>query len=425
LAPKAEISVTVGDATCTVSDQDCMNRRCENEPVGLSRLVDTVFVTKASPDDDALTIKRKPAHTRWDGKVSDWGFRSGDPDGPQGGNWKYGYEWWDNVCQERFDKLWAKEGDEVADDLADRYWFYWPWLIGSALATAAPTQAARVMEFAKDPTRPGPEYAPFNPTGVYDHIVTWGSFQVVRKRRNWREPSYVICPVCRAEFWNGDPRIWMIKRFGPARYCQDCCWLANHYLPSESRWSATQVKSRLRQLAEAIEAVPVQSFITQPFPMDLPDETRDRWMRALVGVPDVSTIKRVLGVSDWLGVLQATGIVGDDWRLSRGTWCRANDGHKCRSLLEKSIDDWLTSHDVAHECEPYWPAHPVLNPSGRKRADWLLADGTYVECAGMLDQPDYAAKIAIKRDLASEFGIRLVVVGPTDLHRLSAMLTCS
>ena len=216
----------------------------------------------------------------------------------------------------------------------------------------------------------------------------------------------------------------MIKRFGPARYCEDCCWLANHYVRSDSQWSAAQVKSRLRQLAEAIEAVPVQAFITQPFPVDLPSETRDRWMRALVGIPDVATIKQVLGVSDWLGALKAAEIVGDEWRPSRGTWCRANDGHRCRSLLEKSIDDWFTSHGIAHECEPHWPAHPVLNPSGRKRADWILTDGTYVECAGMLDQPDYAAKIATKRELASQFDIRLVVIGPTDLYRLDTILTC-
>ena len=112
----------------------------------------------------------------------------------------------------------------------------------------------------------------------------------------------------------------------------------------------------------------------------------------------------------------AAEIVGDTWRPAWGTWCRARDGHRCRSPLEKSIDDWFASRDVAHECEPYWSAHPALNPSGRKRADWLLADGTYVECAGMIDQPDYAAKITLKRELADELGIPLIVVGPTDLH---------
>jgi len=39
----------------------------------------------------------------------------------------------------------------------------------------------------------------------------------------------------------------------------------------------------------------------------------------------------------------------------------------------------------------------------------------------MIDQPDSAAKITSKRELAAELGFRLIVVGPTDLHRLEAI----
>ena len=186
----------------------------QKEPVTPPFWLDTTFVAESNPD-DAPIIRRKPAYTRWDGKIVDWGFRSGDlGGGAQGGDISHWWYWWDNTCQERFDELWSKEGDDVADDLADRYWFSWPWLIGPVLATTAPTVAARVMQFAKDPSRPGPEHAPLNPSAVYDQIATWGSFQVVRRRRNWQEPSYVICPVCGVEFWNGSPAIWMIRRFG-------------------------------------------------------------------------------------------------------------------------------------------------------------------------------------------------------------------
>jgi hypothetical protein len=48
----------------------------------------------------------------------------------------------------------------------------------------------------------------------------------------------------------------------------------------------------------------------------------------------------------------------------------------------------------------------------------LLPDGTYVECAGMLERKDYAEKIAVKQQLARALGILLIVVGPTDMHRL-------
>lgn len=124
------------------------------------------------------------------------------------------------------------------------------------------------------------------------------------------------------------------------------------------------------------------------------------------------------GARDWLGVLQAVGIVGSAWRPSKGTWCRAEDGHRCRSLLEKSIDDWFHRHGVVHEPEPLWPRHETLNPSGRKRADWRLVDGTFVGCAGLLTDRDYARKIEAKRLLAECHGIPLIVVGSSDVTRL-------
>lgn len=48
----------------------------------------------------------------------------------------------------------------------------------------------------------------------------------------------------------------------------------------------------------------------------------------------------------------------------------------------------------------------------------MLPDGTYVECAGMLESKDYADKIALKRKLAKALGLALVVAGPTEMQRL-------
>lgn len=87
---------------------------------------------------------------RRDGRISDWGFRPGVPDGPFGGQWSY---WWDDWCQNRFDKLWTNEADLVADDLADKYWFFWPWLIGKALITRAPATYERILTLPR--TRSG------------------------------------------------------------------------------------------------------------------------------------------------------------------------------------------------------------------------------------------------------------------------------
>ena len=376
------------------------------------------------PSVSSLDASGQPSLWTW--SKPDWGFYSDQPNGPD--IFRSYENWWDAQYQDRFDRLWSTEADAVADDLADRYWFAWPWLVGRALATSAPQTAEQIKAFAADPDRRGPHS--YGPEAMADSIATWGSFHVVRRRRTWLEPSTGVCPLCNTEFWTGHLSTWTFRQFGPARYCEYCCKQARGYpahwrRPSADRyghpipsWSRPDVTKALRELSAAFEAVPSQAFALQALPHAASDEQRDTWMRALVAMPTVETVKEVLGVKDWLGALEIAGLVEDGWRPSLGTWCRAQDGHRCRSLLEKSIDDWLTSRGIAHECEPYWPRHPELNPSGRKRADWILPDGSYVECAGLMEKPDYVTKIGHKRELARVLGIPLLIVGPTDLLRL-------
>jgi hypothetical protein len=354
----------------------------------------------------------KPWHdSDWQWSKSDCAFRYDDPAGPASfASYK---AWWN---QGRFARLWTPDADMAADDLTDRYWFAWPWLIGPALVTAAPQTANHIEALAADPDRRGPG------STAADSIATWGSFHVVRRRRTWPGPSTVVCPMCNKEFWNGDLSPWMFKAFGPARYCGDCCKQARSYPTYKSDPPPTpsrqDVIAALIQLSAAFQSIPSQAFSLQILPPDAPDNQRDIWMRALIAMPTADAVKEALEVKDWLGALKAAGLVQSAWRPALGTWCHAADGHLCRSLLEKSIDDWFTSNEIAHQCEPRWPAHPELNPSGRKRADWLLQDGTYVECAGMIEESDYAVKIAHKRELASVLGIPLLIVVPTDLLRL-------
>jgi hypothetical protein len=359
----------------------------------------------------------QPTVESWSGRISDWGYRSGEADGPFAGSWSRQYSWWNDWCQCRFDDLWTDEADRVAGDLADEYWFYWPWLIGKALITGAPETYERILDFAKDSNRPGPAHIELNPHAISDQIATIGAFHLVRRKMTWPEPSAAACPTCGQGYWNGDIRPWAIQAFGPVRYCMDCCFRVRNGDP-RATWSEVEVKAVLHQLRAAFGAIPAQGFAARRVPHDGPPEERDRRMHALLAMPPAATIKRVLGQQDWLGALRTAGLVAETWRPSRGTWCHASDGHRCRSLLEKAVDDWLTANGISHECEPRWPRHPELNPSGAKRADWLLPDATYVECAGMLESKDYAEKIALKRQLARALGLALIVIGPTDMHRL-------
>lgn len=329
--------------------------------------------TSISEDSQSQHLRRaEPRVDGRSGKIHDWAFRSTDPEGAFAGGVSRWWYWWDDSYQQRYEQLWTEEADRVTDDLADRYWFGWPWLIGEALAAMAPSGYERLEEFSSSVNDGrSQKFHASNP----ESLAIWGSFQVVRQSRTWREPSVVVCPACGEDFWSGDVTSWAHRKFGPARYCMECC-LQSRTGRSQRVWTKSEVIAAIHELYRAFGVIPQQQFAFRPFPYNGTLEQRDRCMRALAAMPHVDTIKDVLLQKDWLGVLRVAGLVGETWRPSRGTWCHAEDGHRCRSLLEKAIDDWLARNSIDHECEPRWPRHPEFNPSGLKRADWLPKERT-------------------------------------------------
>lgn len=347
----------------------------------------------------------------------DWGFVAEDPRGALNGavsNWCF---WWDDWCQHRFAQLWGHDAEDVADDLADHYEFAWPWLASRALPVRACITQSRIEALCAEP-RVVERANGTNPRVILDVSTVWGSFHVVRHRRTWPGPSLSSCAVCGAEFWSGELPVWTFVQFGIGRYCRTCCFRARTGTEID-RWTPEKAGQAIRELTDALGSIPRQAYAFEALPIDAPPHTRDRWMRALCAMPNVAVLKAMFDVGDWLGVLQAVGLVGETRRTGRGTWCRAEDGHLCRSLLERSIDDWFHRNGIHHECEPHWPTHPAHNPRGLKRADWLLDSGAYVECTGMMEDPNYLAKIKAKQHLAAELGLRLYLVGPTDLYALN------
>jgi hypothetical protein len=105
-------------------------------------------------------------------------------------------------------------------------------------------------------------------------------------------------------------------------------------------------------------------------------------------------------------------------RMARGTVLDAADGHLCLSMQEKVVDDFFHHHNIDHDREPHYPYDEVLNPRTRRRADWILSNGTLVELWGLPDDPAYAARMTEKRELAAKYGISLVELSLVDLPRL-------
>jgi len=127
--------------------------------------------------------------------------------------------------------------------------------------------------------------------------------------------------------------------------------------------------------------------------------------------------RKVGSWTDWLG---RAGVLASGIRTGRGVIVTAKDGHLCRSLLERQIDDFFFDQGVEHEPEPFYPFDAEVNRDGF-RADWRLADGTFVEALGFINDPEYMAKAHRKMDLAARHNIPVVTVTDADLRNLTTI----
>lgn len=121
------------------------------------------------------------------------------------------------------------------------------------------------------------------------------------------------------------------------------------------------------------------------------------------------------------GLSQAQ-LLTDGVRTGRGVTVVAKDGHLCRSLLERQVDDFFHDHKVAHEPEPHYPFDARDNPNGY-RADWRLSDGTFVEALGFPNDPAYMAKANRKMKLAARYNIPMITLTHADTSNLPGIFS--
>ena len=98
----------------------------------------------------------------------------------------------------------------------------------------------------------------------------------------------------------------------------------------------------------------------------------------------------------------------------------ANDGHKCDSLAEKVIDDWLNFRKIKHErCIPY-PGNASLT------ADFLVGD-YWIEFFGLFGEHQRYDELRLEKlKLAKKFGLKFAGIYPKDLfpeNQLHAILS--
>ena len=267
---------------------------------------------------------------------------------------------------------------------------------------------------------------------VRSGTVEWVASRLWRRQRkqprDWSVLGTIECPVCGGKFQaSGLDPTQVFAPLGPPRWCSVCCWstwgVQNAYGTPDFPLTLDLAVQALRHLAAVQGFAPAPKWHLARIPRGLSETQRDRLVLARMAMPRTQELRLLRPDWVWVDWLREAGLVGDTMRTARGTMCTASDGHPCRSMLELAIDDYLTAAGLAHECEPEWPWHAQFNPSGRRRADWRLEDGTLIEAAGLLGQEAYDAKMAEKVQLAAALGIRLIVLTPDDLPRLPELLS--
>lgn len=204
-------------------------------------------------------------------------------------------------------------------------------------------------------------------------------------------------------------------------YCIECCrdayWGAFNDEGSDEPWNEAVVWA-LQTLAQVeFGGAPAQGQVNSP-PAEGPNSDLLFLCRMLVprrGEAPLGAHRRAYSWTEWLA---KAGLLADGVRRSRGTVVTAKDGHLCRSMLERVIDDFLSDHGIAHELEPMYPMDPELNRNGL-RADWKLGDGTFVEALGFPNLDSYVEKVERKIELAARYEIPLIGITEADLGELS------
>jgi hypothetical protein len=87
----------------------------------------------------------------------------------------------------------------------------------------------------------------------------------------------------------------------------------------------------------------------------------------------------------------------------------ANDGHKCDSLSEKIVDDWLSSQNIPHEIKVKYPWNNGMS------ADFKIGE-YYIELFGLTGQlKRYDQLMKIKLLKIKEYNLKLISIYLSDI----------
>jgi len=192
-----------------------------------------------------------------------------------------------------------------------------------------------------------------------------------------RRREIKICAFCERKFW-GDKKV----------YCSALCHLKASRIPKITR---EDIVNKIKEFTKKERRIPFKEEF-----------------------PHYNTAQERFG--SWNKAIEAAGFEPNPVKFSKKFI--AADGHRCDSLAEKIIDDWLYSRNIKHE-------RSIPYPGKHYTADFQIK-GKFVEFFGLNGEiVEYDKNIKIKEGLAKKHKIDLVKIYPKDLfpiNRLAAII---
>ena len=179
-----------------------------------------------------------------------------------------------------------------------------------------------------------------------------------------RKAKTKICPICKGKFT------------GPKKYCSPSCLSASFGV------SKLQVIGYIKRFYKKWGRLPLKR-----------EYRYYRRSRTLFGT--------------WNNAVRTAGFKPNPVLFARKF--TANDGHRCDSLSEKIVDDWLHARKIEHRINVSYPKDKLLT------VDFLIKD-YWVEffgLAGQLRSYDRLKKRKLK--IAKENNLKLIALYPEDL----------
>ncbi len=121
----------------------------------------------------------------------------------------------------------------------------------------------------------------------------------------------------------------------------------------------------------------------------------------------------------WSNALIAAGLIphrSHDNRMYKRLLGKAKDGHKCDSISEIIIDNWLAENKIPHSRDAHYP-------TTNHKADWAVKNSNvFIEYFGLAkDSPRYDREVKLKKKLCRQNNIKLIEIYPKNLYPINRL----